>query len=164
MFIAPQQALLTQLEACTSTVVAFTALRTRLDVPWTATVNDGDPVFWYTVKLNQGGGYKSATGAFTCPVDGLYMFSVHVQPYPNTIVCFKLQKNGANLVGVFAGVYDTVNNPRGSGSISHAVHLRQGDVVRVVASCDSKLYSEHIHENSNYFTGHLIHNAKCNKP
>ena len=54
-----------------SNTVAFSAWRASRDA-----VSSGAVIIYENVDVNVGGAYDAATGIFTCPVDGYYMFSV----------------------------------------------------------------------------------------
>nr|XP_033488034.1 complement C1q tumor necrosis factor-related protein 5-like [Epinephelus lanceolatus] len=79
------------------------------------------------VVVNEGGCYSPDTGIFTCPLEGLYHFTVHMS------VCGRAQcaifKNGESL----ASVYHT-SLPNGCtqvASISSTVQLSSADMVWV---------------------------------
>ncbi|XP_053177392.1 complement C1q and tumor necrosis factor-related protein 9A-like [Scomber japonicus] len=77
------------------TAVAFTA---KLSVNDSYPCNSGVLKF-VNVLTNEGGGYRPDTGVFTCPLDGLYHFIVHVSVYGRG-QC-GIFKNGEKVVSLY---------------------------------------------------------------
>lgn len=107
----------------TGTVIAFTAKLNIADsTPYHAGV-----LKLVDVLLNEGGGYSPDTGIFTCPLEGLYHFTVHMS------VCGRAQcgifKNGESV----ASVYHTSLPDQCCqvASVSSVVHLTKNDKVWV---------------------------------
>lgn len=104
-------------------VIAFTAkLNTAHSTPYHSGI-----LKLVDVLANEGDAYNPGTGVFTCPLEGLYHFTVHMS------VCGRAQcaifKNGESL----ASVYHTSlpNQCSQVASISSTVPLSEGDEVWV---------------------------------
>ena len=117
-------------------------------------------IFYYTT-VNQGGHYSTVTGEYTCPVNGLYFFSVMLESdwistrRGSRGPCAVL-KNGHKYLA-FVRLYNK-NQGDASSVVSGSVVARceAGDRVYVVsAKGNSHLYTEH-YERSNVFSGFLI--------
>ena len=66
----------------------ISAVRTTTKAAFSAYLNEsvfhlssGDIVKYDKVLLNEGDHYNSFTGVFTCPVDGMYMFSFFIDQW-----------------------------------------------------------------------------------
>ena len=46
--------------------------------------NNGDRVVFVNVTVNTGNHYSNTTGEYTCPTNGLYLFTFMVQGYTNS--------------------------------------------------------------------------------
>ncbi|XP_060565026.1 heavy metal-binding protein HIP-like [Ruditapes philippinarum] len=87
-----------------------------------------------TVITNEGNGFDILTGKFTCPVSGLYYFSLHITKKKSTIVneagCF-IFLNGTKTVRAY--VDPQIDADNGSYGVSNSVYLKLkvGDVVSI---------------------------------
>ena len=95
----------------------------------------GETVVFETVKLNLGGGYDGTTGVFTCPTDGVYIFSTSIMTYhgtqtdvEKTRVHTAIMKNGEEIASAFAS---GGSGEMEQGSVSAAIELVRGDEVEV---------------------------------
>lgn len=103
-------------------------------VAFTAKLNSCDSyprhsgvLIFATVMLNEGDGYSSDTGIFTCPVDGLYHFSLHASVYGRGQCA--IYKNGEKVVSLYhTSLPDKCSQV---ASVSSVVKLSQGDNVWV---------------------------------
>ncbi|KAG7223035.1 hypothetical protein INR49_015924 [Caranx melampygus] len=103
-------------------------------VAFTAKLNNCDSyprhtgvLIFANVLLNEGDGYSSDTGIFTCPVDGLYHFSVHASVYGRGQCA--IYKNGEKVVSLYhTSLPDKCSQV---ASVSSVVKLSQGDNVWV---------------------------------
>jgi len=85
--------------AAPRTKIAFYA-RTPVSSP--VTVTPGSIIKFPEVLSNYGDGYDVETGTFTCPVSGLYHFSVHLQrTAPNNYYSwFRLEMNSTDVMNL----------------------------------------------------------------
>ena len=91
------------------------------------------------VDINEGGGYNSSTGIFTCPKSGTYLLSwFFINPSKGSgQVWLQLDINGAS-TGYYAGLnLDEIYN---SASRSYLVTLKKGDKVKVEAYSNMAVY------------------------
>ncbi|XP_074497656.1 complement C1q and tumor necrosis factor-related protein 9B-like isoform X2 [Sebastes fasciatus] len=104
-------------------VVAFTA---KLNVAHSTPYHSG-VLKLVDVLANEGDGYDPDTGYFTCPLEGLYHFTVHMSVLGRAQCA--IYKNGESL----ASVYHTSlpNNCCQVASISSTTQLSEGDKVWV---------------------------------
>ncbi|KAM7399567.1 hypothetical protein PAMP_018832 [Pampus punctatissimus] len=105
------------------TTVAFTAkLRIHDSYPCHSGV-----LKFTNVLVNEGGGYSPDTGVFTCPVDGLYHFTVHVSVYGRG-QC-GIFKNGEKVVSLYqTSLPDKCSQV---ASVSSVIKLSKEDAVWV---------------------------------
>jgi len=117
-----------------------------------------------TVLLNDGGGYSTTTGIFTCSVPGLYWFSAaltkalreKVGDMGNKLSCY-IMFNGNTGIEMYADPVD--KNEDGltiSGSL--ALHLNRGDKVQV-GNCKNAGSFGNFY--STYFSGVLVRPNSC---
>lgn len=79
------------LQSISGQICVYSAVLTRAagrPVAFTAKLNVADShpkhsgaLKFSSVELNEGKGYSPETGVFTCPADGLYLFTVHITVY-----------------------------------------------------------------------------------
>ena len=99
MFVDPSQ---------TSPRVAFTAYATTTRSYSTGSIID----FPYAVT-NIGSHYDTSSGIFTCPYDGLYLFTIHVMSDVNDDLEAEIVKESSLLTSAFVDdVYDDGSSPR----------------------------------------------------
>ncbi|XP_047451189.1 complement C1q and tumor necrosis factor-related protein 9A-like [Mugil cephalus] len=106
-----------------SGIVAFTA---KLNISDSYPCHSGVLKF-RNVLVNEGGGYSSETGIFTCPIEGLYHFNIHVSVYGRGQCA--IIKNGENLVSLYhTSLPDKCSQVASTGSV---VKLSKNDEVSV---------------------------------
>ncbi|XP_060607286.1 heavy metal-binding protein HIP-like [Ruditapes philippinarum] len=109
-----------------------------------------------TVIINEGNGFDTSTGKFTCPVSGLYYFSLHiVKRYSSSVGyagCY-IYLNGSNKVEAHTDPQSGADY--GSYGVSTSVYLKLkvGDVV-MLGGCSSGI-SDRV-ESRTSFSGHLV--------
>ncbi|XP_052769576.1 complement C1q-like protein 4 [Mya arenaria] len=110
-------------------------------------MHDGDGVIFDRVLLNAGGGYNNATGSFTVPLSGIYLFAVSVFDHMataatgNAKIHAEIVQNNSTIGRVFAHA-DMHNRDQGAETV--IVTVNTGDViwVRVVDNNDLGLGGE----------------------
>ncbi|XP_033746427.1 C1q-related factor-like isoform X2 [Pecten maximus] len=90
-------------------------------------VTEGEGIIFQTIITNDGLGYSGSSGIFTCPVEGMYVFSVTIVTIQNKLLECSLEKNGRMVGRVYSGVEHFHN----SGSMTVILHLNAGDHVNV---------------------------------
>ncbi|XP_060076713.1 complement C1q-like protein 4 [Ylistrum balloti] len=113
--------------------VVFSA---SLNVPFDSSRHNS-PIPFDTVTINEGNGYSSATGVFTTPRDGVYMFYTSVAVNGDDAVHAQLQKNGVSQCACTSTHY-------GSGSCMVIIPLTVGDKVFVKEVFGTHLRAEHL--------------------
>uniref|UniRef100_A0A2C9L115 C1q domain-containing protein n=1 Tax=Biomphalaria glabrata TaxID=6526 RepID=A0A2C9L115_BIOGL len=78
-----------------SVAVGFSSLL-NLERP----IATGERIIFDKVLTNVGNGYDPKSGNFTCPIRGLYSFSVGVLPMPNNLVIVDIYQNKNYLISV----------------------------------------------------------------
>ena len=81
------------------------------------------------VLFNDGGAYNNASGIFTCPVNGVYLFFFEVGNIANKQIVAKLVANNVNEVDAIADTTRQANEAQGSNMA--ILRLRQGTHVWV---------------------------------
>ncbi|XP_033746426.1 complement C1q-like protein 2 isoform X1 [Pecten maximus] len=109
--------------ASTRSQVSFYA---RLSTSF-SNVTEGEGIIFQTIITNDGLGYSGSSGIFTCPVEGMYVFSVTIVTIQNKLLECSLEKNGRMVGRVYSGVEHFHN----SGSMTVILHLNAGDHVNV---------------------------------
>lgn len=109
-----------------------------------------------TVPVNQGGGYSPDTGVFTCPMDGLYHFMVHMTVYGRGQCA--LFKNGESVVSLYhTNQPDRLSyNSSQVASMSSVVKLSRRDEVWVNLKGDGRLDIFATEDNDTMFTGFYL--------
>jgi len=107
------------------------------------------------ILTSEGHGYDNHTGVFTAPLDGFYLFHVHLVAGTSSNFHFALQHNGnpvihLSKVGPKVDEYITASD-------SVIVKLKRNDQVKVVSrSSSSFVYGENSGAVSSTFTGRLV--------
>ncbi|KAH9524872.1 Complement C1q-like protein 2 [Bulinus truncatus] len=110
-------------------------------------------VIYHNVITNVGDAYDSSTGAFTCPIQGLYSFSVGGLSMPGNTMVLDLYVSGRYLISIQA--IDRLNHPSGSRTV--VIECKKGEKVYVINRGFVTVYAtggpnyEH-----NIFSGFLI--------
>ena len=110
-----------------------TAFHATVNTGLTSHHTIGETVVFENVLLNLGGGYDATTGVFTCPMDGVYIFSTSIMTISGshteqTRVHVDIMKNGAEIAAAYA---NGGSGEMEQGSVSAAVQLVRGDTVKV---------------------------------
>ena len=105
------------------------------------------------VITNVGGGYNASTGRFTCPVDGYYLFEMHILGQADKFTNFQLWLNQQRVVVTETDdLYDYQ-----SASNSAILQLQRGDSVRVVSGAGHSSYADgYVTHAYTTFTGTLL--------
>ncbi|KAH9504537.1 Complement C1q tumor necrosis factor- protein 2 [Bulinus truncatus] len=128
--------------------VGFSAISNNGNV-----LTQGQNVIFEKVLTNIGGGYDPATGIFTCPVQGLYVFNVGILSTPRSLATINLVHSGRYLISVNA--YDDRNH--GTGSRTVVVDCQRGDTVYAVAATPAYLFAGTANSyEHNIFSGFLV--------
>ena len=129
-------------------IVAFSAVRvTKLNEN-----GGGEIAAFGDVMTNIGDGYDSQSGVFTCPIHGLYFFTVSLLSLNNpTGMYHQLRKNGELIVSVFD------NHPgfHHQASQSAILELTTGDRVWIQSGGANRGFYSSINRHSS-FSGFLI--------
>ncbi|XP_053385726.1 uncharacterized protein LOC123538063 [Mercenaria mercenaria] len=147
---SPEQVTMCNNKPCP--VVAFTAIG----------ASGSSPLIFPTVLYNDGSGYSSNTGKFTCPLAGIYNFAATItKNYGDDISYINcvLNINSIIKVGGYSDPYGS-NGDKGANfvMISGTFHLNRNDVVYIGCEHDAS----HLH-GSYYssFTGFLVTPDNC---
>ncbi|XP_075999507.1 complement C1q and tumor necrosis factor-related protein 9B-like [Genypterus blacodes] len=132
--------------------VAFTA-KLRMDDSFPS--NSGVLKFG-TVQVNQGGGYDGDTGIFTCPVNGLYHFFVHMAVYQRGQCA--IFKNGEKVVVArHTNLPDTLSYKCSQvASMSSVVKLSENDEVWVNVDGQGPQEIIATEDNDTIFAGYYV--------
>ncbi|KAJ8302276.1 hypothetical protein KUTeg_021263 [Tegillarca granosa] len=108
------------------TGVAFTALKSA------STSSDG-VIRFENVLLNEGNGYNSATGEFTAPTDGVYVFSWTILTKETEAIAADLYLGSSRKARLFADARGgtTSNSMDDSASNTIAIRLTRGQKVSI---------------------------------
>ena len=132
----------------------------------TPTLPFGDiPIFTHIIT-NVGGGYNNNTGIFTCPVSGLYQFSITLGSKANSSATFVTKRNSIkdtvycyiNYNNDFIGYVDSVSKTPGynQGSQNIYVEMHKGESIHLL--CFGWKY---VHTGAaTMFSGALVSNEK----
>ncbi|XP_077997915.1 uncharacterized protein LOC144451031 [Glandiceps talaboti] len=132
--------------------VAFSVAKTTSMEP----VSSNQVIVYDKVYSNDGNGYNTSTGKFTCPVSGMYYFmfsGMRVQNAHELLAC--LIKNTEQLPCIW--VDDEGTREHGAASTSVIIDLQQGDEIWVRLDSHNALYSDA--EEYNTFTGYLFNHT-----
>ncbi|OWF53199.1 heavy metal-binding protein HIP-like [Mizuhopecten yessoensis] len=111
-------------------------------------------IVFESVVLNEGGAYDNLTGVFTCPVEGVYYFSVSIMSWTDEDIETVLVVNGGRVVSNYAAGQQHFN----VGSSSVVVRLKVGDKVwvHVVPSLNNPPNIRMIGRGWTTYTGFMI--------
>lgn len=109
-------------------------------------VTTSSTIMFHTVLTNVGGGYHTNAGAFYCPKDGMYMFSVTLQSYYYQFVKGYIMKNDVQLALLYNQAYTTAYP---STSLTLMIQLKTNDRVWVKGT-------GHKYNDYSYFSGSVI--------
>ena len=104
------------------------------------------------ILQNIGGGYSASSGAFTCPVDGYYLFEMHALSEYNKLFSLELYHNGQGVVK-FHG--PAGNNHQGA-SQSTVLKLVKGDTVTLRSYNGASIVYGRPNDIHSTFTGLLV--------
>jgi hypothetical protein len=108
-----------------------------------------------TVITNEGNGFDTSTGKFTCPVSGLYYFSLHIVKKRSSSVDYAgchIYLNGSSKVRAHTNPQSGADYGSYGASTSVYLKLKVGDVV-MLDSC-SRPITDCV-ESRTSFSGHL---------
>jgi len=106
------------------------------------------------IVTSEGHGYDNHTGVFTAPVDGFYLFHVHLVAGASYSFSFALQHNGNPVI--YLNKYGNVAEHI-TASDSVIVKMKQNDQVKVASTTSSSgVYGENNGSISTMFTGRLV--------
>ncbi len=86
------------------------------------------------ILINIGNGYNKISGAFTCPVHGIYSFTLNFMTHHEDNSAFGIYVNDDRLCTAFQ------SSSSGMASCSAMTELQKDDVVNVKALYSSSLY------------------------
>jgi len=110
-------------------------------------------IIYDKIFANVGDSFDNSTSIFTCKAGGYYRFVITALNAFQERHYITLQKNGANVIAVYARK-GAGNGEQGSNTV--IVGLVPGDVVRVMAHVNSHLYNSDPEEIYTTFTGEMI--------
>ncbi|XP_045157047.2 caprin-2-like isoform X2 [Mercenaria mercenaria] len=120
--------------------------------------HDGDfgadqTIIFNRVITNEGSGYNKYTGVFTCPQDGMYLFSFFIWERSDTDTIKQvrgdLTVNGRNIVGSVSETWHHTEDAQGGNSA--VIRLNQGDAVWIKVHYGGHIAGNTLHFNT--FTG-----------
>ncbi|KAL4227819.1 hypothetical protein ACF0H5_013256 [Mactra antiquata] len=100
---------------------------------------------------NEGNAYSNITGVFTAPINGTYLFFVHILS-SNRVLEMKMVKNGENAMMVY--VHGSIH---GEGSNMAILKLEKGDQVKVVKHQSWGSPPFYVHHKWSTFSGFMLH-------
>ncbi|XP_013398186.1 complement C1q tumor necrosis factor-related protein 6 [Lingula anatina] len=109
-------------------------------------------IIYDAVILNEGHAYDEATGIFTAPMSGVFVFHFHAINYHTKRLYLWLVHNGKRINSGYA--HPTQHYATGSNSA--ALHLTEGDRVWIELENGYGLHN-HPGENHSTFTGYLLY-------
>ena len=119
-------------------------------------------IIYDLAKVNKGSHYNTSNGIFTCPVDGVYIFTFGgATNLVNTVYRYNLRVNDAAPIGASGGLYqlriDTIpsGNDYGWGEMTITADLLAGDTVRIYYTVDDNS-TVNYGQSYTYFQGHLF--------
>lgn len=108
-------------------------------------------VVYDTVFSNVGGGYDSATGIFTCPQAGIYVFQFHALSHSSSNMWLELHHNSQYV----ASIWGHVDNDYAAAGNSVILRLAKFDQVFITTGDVTDLYGR-ADEVYGTFSGYLI--------
>ncbi|XP_077997738.1 uncharacterized protein LOC144450869 [Glandiceps talaboti] len=129
--------------------VAFSVVKTSS----IGRVSSHTVIVYDKVYSNDGNGYSTSTGKFTCPVSGMYYFTISAMRYSSSELFVCLMKNTTRLPCVW--INNTSDWAYGGVSNSVIIDVDQGDEIWVRLHSNTAVYSN----NNEYttFTGYLLY-------
>ena len=127
--------------------VGFTAFTTSSQTP-----DNGMPVLFPSIISNIGDHYNDITSRFTCPYNGLYLFSLTIQAYGYIDAIADIMRENDFLVEVMA-LYDNYY-AQASAFIIEECHIGQTVWVRCA---DSTSYFYSTSDRNSHFSGALLY-------
>jgi len=104
------------------------------------------------VTTNIGNFYNNATGQFTCPVNGIYFFTVNIMSKGNKLLSAHLMMNTRAIAGLYAIGGSPSTNDHSTASV--VVHCTEGQHVYVKSLSDHSVNGEPV--GYTQFTGFLL--------
>ncbi|XP_077978456.1 cerebellin-1-like [Glandiceps talaboti] len=128
--------------------VAFSVVRTSS----TGLLTGLQLLHYDKIYTNIGNGFDGATSKFTCPVDGVYFFTITALRDNSNRLKLCLVKNHSRLPCVYAGHSSSRNH--GSSSNSVILELKQGDELWTRNEANSAVYGDAYEVTT--FSGYLL--------
>ena len=110
-------------------------------------------IVFKTVETNAGNGYNSATGEFSAPRDGHYVFYSNILSQAGKNIETVIQVSGGSRQCIYSGGAPSFH---GSGGNMLVVHLKAGDKVRVAKHGPWGTAPFYIHHHWSTFSGFLL--------
>ena len=109
------------------------------------------------IDHNIGGHFDTSTYKFTCPVSGVYHFSMHIYIYFTDTAEARFYVNDGQKVRFANGAFASNVNPNGAGG-SATMQLNANDTVSVYAYATdaSSVYAGSSNESASMFSGFLV--------
>nr|KAI8734661.1 cerebellin-3-like; partial [Biomphalaria glabrata] len=117
-------------------------------------IDTGERIIFDKVLTNVGNAYDPKSGNFTCPIRGLYSFSVGVLPMPRNLAILDIYQNTNYLISVHG--YDASEFTSASRTV--VIECNKGDTIYLVNNrAPYQIYhSSDLTYQHNIFSGFLI--------
>ncbi|XP_077997644.1 uncharacterized protein LOC144450794 [Glandiceps talaboti] len=129
--------------------VAFSVAKTTSMGP----VSSSTVIVYDKVYSNDGNGYSTSTGKFTCPVSGMYYFMISALRHNSNHLYVCLIKNTTRLPCIF--VHNSGGRSHGAASNSVIIDIDHGDEIWVRLVSGTAVYSDSNEYTT--FTGYLLY-------